>query len=347
MSLPPNWTKYETDDGRDYYHNDVTNVTQWDPPSPAAKDVTDVYEPKFEELQIESSEPIIQNTAEAKVALGADEPIKESTRLAPSTAIESNDVDVPLHAGKFSWAPCLDVSVMQSYFDVNSADVAKRLKQIFVPSNSSDPDFANNPDYYGPMWIATTAVIFMAATGNFALLIDGTPHMTDFTLASVAAGIVYGMLVFVPAATYALLYFTGQPVMETIDFKHFICVYGYSLAPLVPVSCLCLIPNGIARWVFCGIGLALSMAFLWTHFLKEVCAKVPKIKVFLLVLLSLANATLFLLFRIYFLTDHTGAAAPITSTPVAAGGPATPSMISEAAKPALSLPVGAAGGKTI
>ena len=30
--LPANWTKYTTEDGKDYYHNHVTNQTQWDFP---------------------------------------------------------------------------------------------------------------------------------------------------------------------------------------------------------------------------------------------------------------------------------------------------------------------------
>jgi len=30
--LPSNWTKYTTEDGKDYYHNHVSNQTQWDFP---------------------------------------------------------------------------------------------------------------------------------------------------------------------------------------------------------------------------------------------------------------------------------------------------------------------------
>lgn len=57
MDLPPNWTRYTTDDGKEYYHNSVTNVTQWDKPvwqPPAggkASTTTDaVYNPSLDEL---------------------------------------------------------------------------------------------------------------------------------------------------------------------------------------------------------------------------------------------------------------------------------------------------------
>ena len=30
--LPQNWTKYTTDDGKAYYHNHLTNQTQWEFP---------------------------------------------------------------------------------------------------------------------------------------------------------------------------------------------------------------------------------------------------------------------------------------------------------------------------
>lgn len=30
--LPPNWTEYKTDEGKAYYHNSQTGVTQWQAP---------------------------------------------------------------------------------------------------------------------------------------------------------------------------------------------------------------------------------------------------------------------------------------------------------------------------
>ncbi|CAE8675672.1 unnamed protein product, partial [Polarella glacialis] len=32
MALPPNWTKYTTDEGKEYYHNSVTTTTTWEKP---------------------------------------------------------------------------------------------------------------------------------------------------------------------------------------------------------------------------------------------------------------------------------------------------------------------------
>eukprot|EP00434_Breviolum_minutum_P035653 symbB.v1.2.031564.t1/scaffold3637.1/size52925/2 len=33
MALPPNWERYTTDEGKEYFHNAMTNKTQWERPS--------------------------------------------------------------------------------------------------------------------------------------------------------------------------------------------------------------------------------------------------------------------------------------------------------------------------
>ncbi|CAE7210750.1 YIPF1 [Symbiodinium sp. CCMP2456] len=170
-------------------------------------------------------------------------------------------------AGVQGWAGSM-LSYAQQMFDVSSEDVVKRLKLALVPFQGLDaaaPDFRTRPDFYGPFWVATTAVLFLAATGNFARLLeteDETTFKSDYSLVSVAASMVYGLLVGVPLATRLGLYCSGQSV-DSINFKQVICVYGYSLTPMIPMSVICLIPLSIFRWLAVLAGLGISLVFLW------------------------------------------------------------------------------------
>merc|ERR1719254_256494 len=87
-------------------------------------------------------------------------------------------------------------------FDVSSDDVIKRLRLAVVPypppPSGSTNDFRMRPDFYGPFWIATTAMLFLAATGNFARMLT-TRHDSDFKadygLLRLAATMLYGLLI--------------------------------------------------------------------------------------------------------------------------------------------------------
>merc|ERR1712130_383951 len=57
----------------------------------------------------------------------------------------------------------------------------------------------------------------------------------------------------------------GTPV----DFLQLVCVSGYSIAPVIPVSLLCIIPVGFLRWLLALAGLAVSLLFLRQHFLRD------------------------------------------------------------------------------
>merc|ERR1712228_130215 len=95
----------------------------------------------------------------------------------------------------------------QTLFDVSTDDVAQRLKLVMVPypPKSANADAAqklrSHPDFYGPFWLSTTAVLFLAATGNFAQLVaigDHRGFKADYGLVSMAAGMIYGCLVAMP-----------------------------------------------------------------------------------------------------------------------------------------------------
>lgn len=345
MSLPPNWSKYTTDEGKEYYHNSSTNQTQWEKPewSTGAPESlsfhsqsSEVYRPTVSDLDLHDRAtaggghlvPLGSGHEAIGGKLATTEADTVSLRQAPGGVMDSADPaagGAPTSnnlrgfgsmlasaaagseegaAGVQGWAGSM-LSYAQQMFDVSSEDVVKRLKLALVPFQGLDaaaPDFRTRPDFYGPFWVATTAVLFLAATGNFARLLeteDETTFKSDYSLVSVAASMVYGLLVGVPLATRLGLYCSGQSV-DSINFKQVICVYGYSLTPMIPMSVICLIPLSIFRWLAVLAGLGISLVFLWGTLSADLAVEAPSLKWKVLGLFAAAQVTIFLVYRVYF-----------------------------------------------
>lgn len=295
MALPPNWTSYTTDDGKEYFHNPVTNTTQWERPAwpePASASVFDVaaaevftYEPTAQELETPA-------TLTSKVGMAPtggptltfdnelvslkEAPNGQIASMTPGVAPEGaadaggsggGDTTFDGPSGIAGWA----LGQAQQLFDVSTEDVVQRLRMVLLPFLEPAPrdkeEFRLRPDFYGPYWIATTAVLFLAATGNFARLLESGDHKTfkpDYSLVSIAAGMIYGCLLAVPLLARTAIFVSGQSLGD-VDFLQLICVCGYSLAPVIPVSLLCILPIGFVRWIAVLIGLAISLLFLRQH----------------------------------------------------------------------------------
>ncbi|CAE7892163.1 YIPF1 [Symbiodinium microadriaticum] len=197
------------------------------------------------------------------------------------------------------------LALAQSLFDVSTDDVVRRLKLLSpypAPDRSTAEEMRARPDFYGPFWIATTAVLFLAATGNFARLVESEhPSLfkADYSLVPLAASIIYGGLIAVPLLARVSVFFTDEEV-GNIDFKQIICVCGYGLAPSIPVSILCIIPVSFLRWVFVLGGLALSVYFLRANLLMDFSVKVRWLQLTLIVSPVLLQVLVFLIYRVRF-----------------------------------------------
>ncbi|CAJ1368670.1 unnamed protein product [Effrenium voratum] len=379
MALPPNWTKYSTDDGKEYYYNSATNVTQWEKPEwslgPESASFhsqsSEVYRPSVSDLDLQDRAaptgggmvPLgghearggkLATTEADTVSLNAPSGAMDSVQgpaaggslrgfggMIASAAGAEEGQDVQGWAGdrraehetlnlQFSWClpgqsvgarispgpkpirravefsrPGAMLSYAQQMFDVSSQDVLKRIKLALVPFQGQEDaanDFRTRPDFYGPFWVASTAILFLAATGNFARLLemeDEQDFKSDYKLVSVAATLIYGLLVAVPLAVRLGLYCSGQSV-DSINFKQVICVYGYSSTPLIPMSVICLVPLGFLRWLAVLGGLGTSLAFIYGTLWTDLAVEAPSLKWKVLGLFCAAHVITFLTYRVYF-----------------------------------------------
>lgn len=335
--MPPNWTRYTTDDGKDYFHNSLTNETQWE--APVSSTITsEIYKPSDSDLELRdhSSKGFSGGAHEADgetvsltsaptgnmTSSGGGASSTTVSRAAASSSTLAGGI-----GGVISAATSEDSSAMgnmannllasaQLLFDVSTDDVVKRLKAALLPFEAAassavlagcpPSEFRQRPDFWGPFWVATTAVLFLAATGNFAVLLETGDHTTfrpDYSLVSVAATMIYGCLIAVPVLTRGALYVSGQEG-STINFKQLICVYGYSLAPAIPVSILCIAPLLWLRWLAVLLGLAISLLFVRMNLWADISVEVPSLKWTLVGLLAGSETLIFAVYRIWFFTSH-------------------------------------------
>jgi len=357
-ALPPGWTRYTTDEGKEYFHNAVTDITQWDRPSwpeastssaagPLESTMADVftYNPTESDLTASSGAgsqaiapmPSVQGASnEAELVsltaapggrLAANSPGGSNNAGGGGAARGGGDADLfsgfglggilggtmdggaaaagSAEQGTQSWL----LSYAQNLFDVSTADVVQRLKLVLIPSmhpsGQATEDLKLRPDFYGPFWVATTAILFLAATGNFARLIEvGSHHdfKADYSLVSLAAGTIYGCLLGVPLIARGTVFFSGDEA-GPVDLKQLVCVCGYSLAPAIPVSMLCLIPAGFLRWVAVLAGLAASLLFVKTHLLADIHATAPWLKWTMTIAPCVLPVVVFLMYRVHFFTS--------------------------------------------
>lgn len=195
----------------------------------------------------------------------------------------------------------------QSFFDVSTNAVLKRVAKTFIPFKTSIPP-EEQPDLYGPLWVSTTIIIVMAICGNFASYLHFVPEKehdiwrSDFEKVTLAASTFYTSCFLWPLAIWGYLKHLGS---TEIGFTRTASIYGYSLAVYIPTAILSVPRFEWLRW------LSVVLAFLIStlNVLNEIwrvtgtirADKATSPKVFLTMgLFVLIQAGLAVLVKLYF-----------------------------------------------
>ncbi|XP_046843401.1 protein YIPF1-like [Xenia sp. Carnegie-2017] len=220
-----------------------------------------------------------------------------------------------LLSGKKKTPPFWTFEYYQTFFDIDTSQVLKRILGSMVPvkkRNFLTTQIRSNPDLYGPFWICVTLVVTIAITGNLAsYLVHVGEHKWSYnfhkiTLAAVA---VFGYAWLVPIFVWAVLTWRGNTA--AYSFLEIICVYGYSLSIFVPISILWVIPLELVRWILVVVGLCLSGAVLVLTFWSAVRDDDKKVAFIILLIIFLLHASLAVGFKLYFF--HSPPSIPKTS----------------------------------
>ena len=139
-----------------------------------------------------------------------------------------------------------NMSFLQSYFDIETDDIIKRLLASLIPCNKNFINIVEKkPDLYGPFWIYTTLIFIIASAGSLTQYIHGADQEDYFQkFIPIAGGVIYGIGFCLPLIVKALMYVFGS---ET-GFVLVLCIYAYSFTIYAPIFILC-IPFENLQWI--------------------------------------------------------------------------------------------------
>jgi len=204
------------------------------------------------------------------------------------------------------------LSYYQSFFDVDTNQVMKRIMWSMIPnpkSNFLSTYIRPNPDLYGPFWICATLIFTTAISGNLANYLQRANAGNyvwkyDFHKVSIAATVIFVYASLVPLALWVTLWYRKSEAKYTL--LEVLCIYGYSLSIYVPLSILWTVPIEGLRWTLVFVGAATSGSVLlltmWPAF-KEDTKKISLIVMALILALHFLLAVGFVMYFFRFAPD--------------------------------------------
>ncbi|TXT12956.1 hypothetical protein VHUM_01357 [Vanrija humicola] len=223
----------------------------------------------------------------------------------PAPAGSSSRADPSRPAAPFS---PFNLAYYAVYFDVDTQMILKRVGMSLVPRGGFIADACDGQvDLYGPFWTLTTLILLLYTTSTLTSSLQqymaGQPVVSNLPLLSTATTLVYLYGLALPAALWALTRWLGVGSWGPAEA---LGVYGYAMSVFIPVSLLCLIPVGIARWAFVGLGAASSGFFLVTNIYPVLAEGDNKLVRLLVIGVGVLHAALALAMKVLFYSYSVG-----------------------------------------
>eukprot|EP01113_Clastostelium_recurvatum_P024851 TRINITY_DN2973_c0_g1_i1.p1 TRINITY_DN2973_c0_g1~~TRINITY_DN2973_c0_g1_i1.p1 ORF type:complete len:316 (-),score=60.90 TRINITY_DN2973_c0_g1_i1:90-1037(-) len=197
-------------------------------------------------------------------------------------------------------------------FDVDTTEVLQRVVRSMLPFKFSFVQYtSNNPDLYGPFWIATTLLFVMAFAGNLANFFQMRGNWTyDFNRITFGATTIYGYSIVIPFIMWAVFKWMKMP-FRLIEL---LCIYGYSLFVFIPACLLCIIPRMEVQWAVTAVAAGLSGWFLVSNLIPPLRKHDAKLGMITLVVIAVLHLGLALAFKMYFFQLESGTSSSAEQT---------------------------------
>ncbi|KAK9375154.1 uncharacterized protein V1513DRAFT_414158 [Lipomyces chichibuensis] len=196
------------------------------------------------------------------------------------------------------------------YFNVETSDVLQRCIYALYPRVSFVDTVGDNPDLYGPFWIASTVilVLFFSSTlaGAIASHLAGIRYEYNFGLLSAAAALMYGYTFIVPILLWGFLKWYRSEHARLLEC---VTLYGYANTIWVPVALVSISPieifnfptiSNVVRWASAAVGFAISTTFLVRNLYPVLNSTEAKTSRILLIVVVLGHMALAFVVKLVF-----------------------------------------------
>lgn len=196
------------------------------------------------------------------------------------------------------------ISWYKPYFDIDTVDFFKRLLYGLTPKVNFFEKVGKG-DFYGPFWVTTTLLLFLAIASNFAAYVayesegKGDEWNYNFFKLAVGAGVFYGYLIIIPIIFWAIQKFFNKAGLTLLQC---FCAYGYSFTSYIIITLICIVPIEWVRWLVIAVAAAVSTMSLCAAFvggLKDDMAKGTPV----LIGIAVVHVALALVYKLYFFAD--------------------------------------------
>ncbi|KAK9316613.1 hypothetical protein V1522DRAFT_400701 [Lipomyces starkeyi] len=196
------------------------------------------------------------------------------------------------------------------FFNVETSDVMQRCIYALYPRVSFVDTVGDNPDLYGPFWIASTVilVLFFSSTlaGAIASHVAGVRYEYNFGLLSAAAALMYGYTFIVPILLWGSLKWYRSEHARLLEC---VTLYGYANTIWVPVALVSISPieifnfqtiANVVRWASAAVGFAISTTFLVRNLYPVLNSTEAKTSRILLIAVVLGHMALAFVVKLVF-----------------------------------------------
>ena len=194
-------------------------------------------------------------------------------------------------------------TIFKKHFQINSNDFILRFTNSFIPFNNKFGNLIkDNPDLYGPIWIYTSLIILISATGSLTRTLQGHNNKNFFQeFIPIAGTLIYSIGFGLPILITFLMKLFGI----TLGFVHVICTYGYSFSIFLPISIICVIQVNAVQWIALIYAVFSSTSLLVVNYYKLMGEFSKNKKYLIIFIVLLAQIGLLLFFKLYFFKKFT------------------------------------------
>ena len=233
----------------------------------------------------------------------------QSINKAIDNTVEREVVIVNPHADKFqtsleainkTWIDkffcCF--AIFKKHFQITSQDFLLRLINSLIPFNNKFQNLVKErPDLYGPIWIYTSLILIISATGSLTRILQGHNNKNFFQeFVPVASVVIYGVGFGLPILITCLMKIFGT----SLTFVSVICTYGYSFSIFLPMSIICVMQMELLQWIVLSYAVFSSTSLLVVNYYKQMGDYSKNKKLLIIIIVLIFQFGLLLFFKLYF-----------------------------------------------